>query len=95
MKYKFNLPVSQSDLEKLRAGDRVILSGVIYTARDAAHKRLTELMAAGETCRLDLKVLRFIMRDPLPRNREKLSALPAPPLPVEWTPMPPSFWMPV
>ena len=47
MEYKFNLPVSQSDLEKLRAGDRVILSGVIYTARDAAHKRLTELMAAG------------------------------------------------
>lgn len=47
MEYKFDLPVSQEQLEQLKAGDRVILSGVIYTARDAAHKRLTELMSAG------------------------------------------------
>lgn len=33
---------------KLRAGDRVVLSGTIYTARDAAHKRIFELLDAGE-----------------------------------------------
>ena len=31
-------------LAQLRAGDRVLLSGVVYTARDAAHKRLFELL---------------------------------------------------
>ena len=35
-------------LPQLRAGDRVLLSGVIYTARDAAHKRLFELLDRGE-----------------------------------------------
>ena len=35
-------------LAQLRAGDRVSLSGVIYTARDAAHKRLFELLDRGE-----------------------------------------------
>lgn len=35
-------------LPSLRAGDRVLLSGVIYTARDAAHKRLFELLDRGE-----------------------------------------------
>lgn len=35
-------------LPKLRAGDRVVLSGTIYTARDAAHKRLFELLDAGK-----------------------------------------------
>ena len=39
----------------LRAGDRVLLSGTIYTARDAAHKRLFELLDAGKTLPLPLK----------------------------------------
>ena len=40
---------------KLRAGDRVLLSGTIYTARDAAHKRLCELVAQGKPLPLDVK----------------------------------------
>lgn len=39
----------------LRAGDRVLLSGVIYTARDAAHKRLYDLLQAGEELPVDLR----------------------------------------
>ena len=39
----------------LKAGDRVILSGVIYTARDAAHKRLCELVAQGKELPMDAK----------------------------------------
>jgi len=68
MEYKFNLPVSQSDLEKLRAGDRVILSGVIYTARDAAHKRLTELMAAGGDLPLGLEGTAIYYAGPTPEK---------------------------
>ncbi|MBR5773610.1 MAG: fumarate hydratase C-terminal domain-containing protein [Clostridia bacterium] len=33
--------------KELRAGDSVVLSGTVYTARDAAHKRITEIMASG------------------------------------------------
>ncbi len=47
-----------SEVEKiknLKAGDMVLLSGVIYTARDAAHKRMTDALAAGEALPLDIK----------------------------------------
>lgn len=47
MEYKLKTPVSAEDLKQLRAGDTVLLSGVVYTSRDAAHKRLTELIASG------------------------------------------------
>ena len=40
---------------KLHAGDRVILSGTIYTARDAAHKRLFALLDEGKALPLPLK----------------------------------------
>lgn len=39
---------------ELKAGDRVLLSGTVYTARDAAHKRITELMNKGEALPFDL-----------------------------------------
>lgn len=42
-------------LPELRAGDRVLLSGTIYTARDAAHKRLFELLDAGKPLPFELK----------------------------------------
>lgn len=48
MQYKLTTPVLQMDLDQLRAGDTVLLSGVVYTARDAAHKRLIELLDRGE-----------------------------------------------
>ena len=41
-------PLSREDARALKAGDSCLLSGVIYTARDAAHKRLCELVAAGK-----------------------------------------------
>lgn len=42
-------------LGELRAGDRVLLSGVIYTARDAAHKRFFELLDRGESLPIPLR----------------------------------------
>lgn len=42
-------------LPALRAGDRVLLSGVIYTARDAAHKRFFELLDAGRPLPIDIR----------------------------------------
>ena len=48
MQYKLTTPVAKDDLAPLRAGDTVLLSGTVYTARDAAHKRMMELLDAGE-----------------------------------------------
>ena len=48
MEVKLTSPIDKKDLASLRAGDRVLLSGPVYTARDAAHKRLTELIAQGK-----------------------------------------------
>ena len=48
MQYKLTTPVAKEDLGPLRAGDTVLLSGTVYTARDAAHKRMMELLDAGE-----------------------------------------------
>ena len=48
-------PISNSTIEKLKAGDKVRISGVLYTARDAAHKRLIEMVEAGNNLPFDVK----------------------------------------
>ena len=48
MQYRLTTPVTREELAPLKTGDTVLLSGVVYTARDAAHKRLMELLDAGE-----------------------------------------------
>ncbi|KKM12543.1 fumarate hydratase [Clostridiales bacterium PH28_bin88] len=47
-------PVTDEDVTQLRIGDQVFISGVIYTARDAAHKRLVDLIDKGEELPVDL-----------------------------------------
>ena len=48
MEYRITTPVTREMLAPLRAGDAVLLSGTVYTARDAAHARLCELLRRGE-----------------------------------------------
>jgi fumarate hydratase subunit beta len=48
-------PLTDADAEALKAGDRVRITGVIYTARDAAHARLMELIQAGKPLPVDLR----------------------------------------
>ena len=48
------VPISKEDAKSLRAGDYVYLTGTIYTARDAAHKRMQETLDAGEKLPLDM-----------------------------------------
>ena len=48
-------PLSDADVTSLKAGDRVRISGVIYTARDAAHARLFPLIEKGEPLPIDVK----------------------------------------
>lgn len=48
-------PLTDGDAESLRAGDRVRITGVVYTARDAAHARLLPLIEQGKPLPIDLK----------------------------------------
>lgn len=55
MTKKINLPITEADIKDLKAGDSVLLSGTILTGRDAAHKRLFELIQEGKELPVDLK----------------------------------------
>ena len=48
-------PLCENDIKSLKAGDMVYLTGTVYTARDAAHKRMDEALNAGEKLPFDLK----------------------------------------
>ena len=54
MEYHISLPIKKEDIEKLRVGDFVYLTGPMLTARDAAHKRLCEALERGEELPVDL-----------------------------------------
>ena len=53
MEYKLNCAQLRQMAPRLHAGDRVLLSGRVYTSRDAAHKRIVEAMAAGQPLPFD------------------------------------------
>ena len=53
--YTLTTPLTNEDIEKLKAGDIVYLNGILYTARDAAHKRLVDLINEGKELPFDLK----------------------------------------
>ena len=55
MDYKLTTPLTREKVRQLRSGDTVRLTGVIYTARDAAHKRLVELVKEGKPLPFDVK----------------------------------------
>jgi fumarate hydratase subunit beta len=48
MEHRITLPLTKDIVTTFRAGDTLYLSGIIYTARDAAHKRLIELLEQGK-----------------------------------------------
>lgn len=52
---KLKFPFTKDKIKGLNAGDSVLISGIIYTARDAAHKRLTEMLDRGETLPFELE----------------------------------------
>ena len=55
MPKKVNLPLTDKVIAELKAGDDVLLSGVIYVARDTAHKRIVEALDKGQPLPFDLK----------------------------------------
>ncbi len=52
---EINLPLHDKDVEGLNCGDNLLITGNIYTARDAVHKKLADLIEGGEDLPFDLK----------------------------------------
>jgi fumarate hydratase subunit beta len=63
---RLQAPLAKADLQELHAGDRVLLSGVIYTARDAAHARLCAALQAGKELPVDLRGQTVFYAGPTP-----------------------------
>ena len=55
MEIRLETPLTYEKIKKLKAGDSVLLSGVIYSARDAAHKRLIELLNEGKELPIEIQ----------------------------------------
>ena len=79
MEYRLTTPCTAQDLAPLKAGDTVLLSGVVYTARDQAHKRMIEALDKGEA-------LPSTMWAPPRSVRARSLAPQAPPPAAAWTP---------
>ena len=54
MERKLTIPATEDELKSLRAGDMIYITGTIYTARDAAHKRMFEALQNGEDLPFDI-----------------------------------------
>jgi len=68
---KLMAPLTDQDVLPLAVGDTVLVSGVIYTARDAAHKRLINMLASGEQLPMDLQgqIMYYVGPSPAPPGR--------------------------
>lgn len=55
MKKTITTPLTKDKVRELKAGDIVLISGIVYTGRDAAHKRLVDLLKKGEKLPIDIE----------------------------------------
>jgi fumarate hydratase subunit beta len=72
MAKKINLPLNDEILKDLRAGDNLLLTGVIYVARDAAHKRMVEALDQGKPLPFDIKGATIYYMGPTPARPGKV-----------------------
>jgi fumarate hydratase subunit beta len=75
---KLVTPLNDQSVERLKIGDRVLISGYVYSARDAAHKKLIDLLDRGEQLPFDIKgqVIYFVGPTPARPGRPIGSAGP-------------------
>ncbi len=71
--HKLTLPLTSSQIKELHQGDKILLSGVIHTARDQAHLRLIDLLIAGNPLPFDLSTTAIFYCGPSPTPPGKVS----------------------
>lgn len=71
MQYQISAPLDKKTISQLKAGDMVYISGTIYTARDAAHKRMAQALAEGQKLPLDVRGNVIYYMGPSPAREER------------------------
>jgi fumarate hydratase subunit beta len=68
---RLKTPLRDEDVERLRIGDRVLISGVLYTGRDAAHRRLFDLIKEGKELPFDIRgqIIYYVGPTPAPPGK--------------------------
>jgi len=84
-------PFDRPSLAPLRAGDSVLVSGILYTARDAAHARLCAALAAGQPLPVDLRGQTVFYAGPTPTPSGKASGAIGPTTSVRMDPYTPQL----
>lgn len=93
MERHITAPFSRETAASLKAGDYVYITGTIYTARDAAHKRMQEALDAGQPLPLDLAGNVIYYMGPSRRERDDRLDLRDLPQPVGWINMLRNCWI--
>ena len=83
MEIELNTSELKEKAKTLRAGDKVLLSGTVYTSRDAAHKRIKACVENGEPLPYEIDGAAIYYAGPTPAKPGQVPA--APPPPAEWT----------
>lgn len=68
MEKKITLPLTKEEILSLNAGDKLYITGTIYTARDAAHKKMIETIQKGEALPFDIKDKTIYYAGPCPNK---------------------------
>jgi fumarate hydratase subunit beta len=68
--YRLTTPLTEGDVRRLRAGDIVYLSGLIFTARDAAHKKIISILESGGKLPFETRGLAVYHAGPIVRRRD-------------------------
>ena len=86
-------PLTKEVIAELKAGDYVKISGVLYTARDAAHKRMTESLEKGEALPINIEDIVVYYMGPSPAREGRPIDLPDPLPQAVWISILPGFWI--
>lgn len=84
MERHLQAPISKEELKTLKSGDYVYITGTIYTARDAAHKRMYETLQNQENLPIDIQDQIIYYMGPSPAREDVLSVLQVRQRPAAW-----------
>lgn len=93
MEKHIKAPISKEVSRKLRAGDYVYITGTIYTARDAAHKRMDDALKNGENLPVDMAGQTIYYMGPSRREKDVRLVPQVRQLRAVWTATRRSFWI--
>lgn len=93
MERHLQAPISKEELKTLKSGDYVYITGTIYTARDAAHKRMYETLQNQENLPIDIQDQIIYYMDRLRQGKDVLSVLQVRQRPAAWINIHHSFWI--